>query len=1381
MGTVRGGMSTGDVPPDVIGDVRARLERGELDLLTCDVFDTLVWRPVAEPHHLFLPVGAGLAAEGLLPAHVSPADFRRARREAERRARDRNRRARTTTECTLEEIWALLPARWCAGSAAGLGIDEWRARGLAIELRTEADHLGVHAPVAELLTLAHRLGVTTALVSDTYFSAEQLRGLLAAAGAPLDAVDLVVVSCERAVSKHDGLLREVLRQAGADRRRALHLGDNQVADVKAAEAAGMIAVRSVVPDDERAAPAVLDAIAEYSADRGDDRGITATLAAASIEPAVRGRPDAELGAAVGGPLLRGFTHWASRTAAELGVDTIHCLLREGGTIAELLRLTEPDGPRPVTVHASRWTMLRAAVFDGGPDELYPALVRNADFEPSHVVEAFGVDPDLVADVLGDRPFSPPRRELAMARIAADDRLRAAIVDASTGLRRRVLAYLDGVLTPTAGRLVLCDIGWGGTIQEGIEKILRHERRLGDEDELIGLYLSVSVPGERRIGSGLRMRSYLPIDELHAREQAVLQRTPEILEQLCTPDEGTLLDFADDGRPLTAAGDPTWTPSRAAAQEAMRAMVVRLAEVDAALAGRTGRPEKSGPEDGPGDGTVWCDPRFRSALLRGIATTLDAPTPALARTLSGWLHDDVAGGRVVPLADPAALDYFRYLNAADLDAVSMQEVFWLAGAAASTNPTLAAQLAAAAKGVDADALCPPSTAGRATVAVFEPGSQVAVAVDDPLPRTGAHGWSLLRLQTDTTAVRDVRIDFGESDHLVELARLRLRFHLADEAAAGADAATTVWDLDGFDDPRLRWVGGGRTLSAHLAAVRAGGHAIVAVTGRGEAGAHRVEVECAFRASALAPADARRLLPSASRVRAEALAHRAGSAAARRGRSLVDRRRAQPAPTAPATPATTGPTFSIVLPIYESPHDHLADQLQAIRSQTHRGWECIVVDDGSADPAPRELAQRVAAADDRFTLHVRPSNGGIAAATNDALDRAANEWIVFVDHDDLIHADALATIAAHIRAHPDDDVVYTDERTVDEHGDQIVEYRKPDYSPERLLRQNYFCHIVSIRRTLVERIGRLDAAFEPSADREFNLRAAEAARAVGHVPQVLYSWRAIPGSVATALDEKSAVAPSVVAAAEQSLARRGQVATVETTPGDGSTVAILLPSPVASVEQLPLAPATTPAEIHDALCRSAADVVVLVPTGAPPLDPAGLDQLVALSVRPQSPVVGPRVVSDDGRLVSAGRVNHPAFGDLYQGIDAANPGPWGAFAIAREVSSISPLGAVLHRRAVGELGGFDLDAIVRALLPDLAGRVDLGTAAASVDLTMAALGTALHRSGRPALWSPQLTIEVPAAAILDGHARDDLAEQHRRLAALCPPLADEPFSPTGVFHP
>ena len=90
-------------PPPVLSVAEARraIESGTIDLLTSDVFDTLVWRPVSEPYQLFARLAERLTADRLLRAAVAPAVITHGRRRAERLARDRARRERRSPGANL--------------------------------------------------------------------------------------------------------------------------------------------------------------------------------------------------------------------------------------------------------------------------------------------------------------------------------------------------------------------------------------------------------------------------------------------------------------------------------------------------------------------------------------------------------------------------------------------------------------------------------------------------------------------------------------------------------------------------------------------------------------------------------------------------------------------------------------------------------------------------------------------------------------------------------------------------------------------------------------------------------------------------------------------------------------------------------------------------------------------------------------------------------------------------------------------------------------------------------------------------------------------------------------------------------------------------------
>ncbi|MEM1333866.1 MAG: glycosyltransferase, partial [Actinomycetota bacterium] len=478
----------------------------------------------------------------------------------------------------------------------------------------------------------------------------------------------------------------------------------------------------------------------------------------------------------------------------------------------------------------------------------------------------------------------------------------------------------------------------------------------------------------------------------------------------------------------------------------------------------------------------------------------------------------------------------------------------------------------------------------------------------------------------------------------------------------------------------------------------------------------------------------------------------------------------------------PTFSVVIPIYESPLSHLREQLEAVRTQTYPLWECVVVDDGSPSSDAVDLAEEFAAIDDRFRVIRRAANGGIAAATNDGLDAASNDWIVFSDHDDRMLPSALAAIATHLVSHPDDDVVYTDERLIDEDGRALVVYRKPDYSHHRFVAMNYFCHIVTMRRSLVEEIGRLDPAMEPSADRDFNLRASERATSIGHVPDILYEWRAIDGSVAKDLTEKQGVSESTLAGAAAHLARTGTPGRAVPAPRHPYLIRIERPPAVGSPTWLAWDDATTVASLDD-LLRDAldrgdraggADHVVLHHRAVEPgtwISP--LQSLVELG---GVGAAAPCVLTADRRVVSAGRIHHPAMREMMPGVDVDDPGPWGLHQVDHEAAGVDPSAVVFDRAALGAIGGFDVD----ALLGPSADRDDADSELAGefgMDLFVALVSTRLREYGTPVVWSPLSTITVPWEP---PSWPDDLRRRaaSRRFGRIVPGLLVDPFSPIEI---
>ncbi len=209
----------------------------------------------------------------------------------------------------------------------------------------------------------------------------------------------------------------------------------------------------------------------------------------------------------------------------------------------------------------------------------------------------------------------------------------------------------------------------------------------------------------------------------------------------------------------------------------------------------------------------------------------------------------------------------------------------------------------------------------------------------------------------------------------------------------------------------------------------------------------------------------------------------------------------------------PTFSIVIPVYATPEKFLRRMLDSIREQTYPKFEVCLVDatpyakiqhDPAQGRTPQEVLVEYAAADSRFRYATLTENLGIAENTNAAIRMATGDFIVLADHDDELEPQALYECVRAINAHPDVQVLYSDEDKVDFEDIYYFEpHFKTDFNPDLLRSVNYICHLFVARRSLLDAIAETDAdghqiyersAYDGAQDYDLILRATEKAQAM-----------------------------------------------------------------------------------------------------------------------------------------------------------------------------------------------------------------------------------------------------------------------------------------------
>lgn len=222
----------------------------------------------------------------------------------------------------------------------------------------------------------------------------------------------------------------------------------------------------------------------------------------------------------------------------------------------------------------------------------------------------------------------------------------------------------------------------------------------------------------------------------------------------------------------------------------------------------------------------------------------------------------------------------------------------------------------------------------------------------------------------------------------------------------------------------------------------------------------------------------------------------------------------------SPLNGAPLVSIVMPVYKPDPAVLLEAVDSVKAQTHGHWQLCLCNDGSPDPALVELLDSVAASDDRIKAVHRPENGGISAATNDAIASADGEFVAFMDQDDVLAPWALHFVATAIARHPRARLLYSDEDKLDDRGRRIHPHFKPDWDPFLLETNNYVCHLLVIHRALVDAVGGLRSRFDGAQDYDLVLRCSATLDEdeIVHIPAILYHWRALEGSTAADAEAK-----------------------------------------------------------------------------------------------------------------------------------------------------------------------------------------------------------------------------------------------------------------------
>lgn len=186
--------------------------------------------------------------------------------------------------------------------------------------------------------------------------------------------------------------------------------------------------------------------------------------------------------------------------------------------------------------------------------------------------------------------------------------------------------------------------------------------------------------------------------------------------------------------------------------------------------------------------------------------------------------------------------------------------------------------------------------------------------------------------------------------------------------------------------------------------------------------------------------------------------------------------------------------------------------ALAQETQTSFEVLVVDNGSTDETANWLSSQT---DPRLRFVRSHENLGEGGGRNMALDNMHGSFILWLDDDDILLKNAVASHLACLEKKPEADVVYGNLQCCDENLNFIEEWRYRPVDPNTILHLLLFNSPFPnggtlIRRTLFENSCRYDPTLARGTDYDFWVQAACRHSNFVHHDDFVYQYRAHSGN-------------------------------------------------------------------------------------------------------------------------------------------------------------------------------------------------------------------------------------------------------------------------------
>jgi HAD superfamily hydrolase (TIGR01549 family) len=510
-----------------------------------DIFDTAVIRSVVKPTDVFNLVEQQFEAYG----NELRFDYKTARIESERRAREKAWRINKCTETTLDEIYLCM--------REDFNIDHGSAENLKqSEINTEIKICAQNQFIHELYNYSLEKGKEVIFMSDMYLPLDIVEQILKNTG--YRKFHMIFLSSSLGITKSTGeLYTHVLNTLRCKPQEVLHIGDNYDTDIKIPEKFG-ITTYFYEKNLERALSCkdIRNNLLNEFISREttiEESVYLATIINQSCSRRGEKKKTFEydfwydFGYHYVGILFFAFTNWLLEQVRKDTIEKLYFLSRDGyilRKVYDFMSQSFDHPPRSEYVYASRRALNLPAIVElddttldflvSGTSTLRVAqFLERIGFNPSHftkaIAEAGYSDGDDL--VINGKDYANLRRLFTL--LSRDIRDKAAIE------RTNLFAYFDSIGLLEEKKIGVVDIGWHGTLQFSMNKLLQI---FGKDPSIKGYYLGTFHKAKDLYEAGQHMSAYLcefgQPEDFHK----IIKYCVEIFEFIHIAPHGSVINF-----------------------------------------------------------------------------------------------------------------------------------------------------------------------------------------------------------------------------------------------------------------------------------------------------------------------------------------------------------------------------------------------------------------------------------------------------------------------------------------------------------------------------------------------------------------------------------------------------------------------------------------------------------------------------------------------------------------------------------------------------------------------------------------------------------------------------------------------------------------------